>query len=206
MLAVAQDIGHRANFAHGVGAWLGNGFFVDGFPKKAGDYQFFMNYALADIDGDGKANVVSGDGGYFVWATNPDGTQAPGFPKWTQGWHISTPAVGDLNGDSHIDVVASTREGMLYAWASAGHVGGPPDASVAAIQWESFHRDDQNTGNASGKFAALKPYARLRAPDDACDGGCCCDQGSTNPSSVAGFVGLVTLASLRRRRRAKELT
>jgi hypothetical protein len=205
LLAVAQDAGNRANYAHGVGAWLGNGYFADGFPKKAGDFQFFMNYAIADIDGDGKANVISGDGGYFVWATNPDGTQAPGYPKWTQGWHISTPAVGDLDGDSHIDVVASTREGFLYAWASSGHVGGPPDAATAAIQWESFHRDDQNTANASGRFAALKPYARLRAPDDACEGGCCCEQNATNPSSVAGFVGLVTLAALRRRRRAKEL-
>ncbi len=202
LLASAQDGGRRGTSEHAVAVWMGNGYFMDGFPKRGGDYQFFMNYTIADIDGDGRANVISGDGGYFVWATNPDGTQAPGFPKWTQGWHITTPAVGDLNGDDLIDVVASTREGWLYAWATPGHVGGAPDATLPAIQWESFHRDDQNTANASGKFGTLKPYPRLGVPNDACDdGGCCCDQGSTNPSSLAGWLGLATLAVVRRRRR-----
>ena len=203
LIAVASQGGKRSDFDHGVGAWdADSGFFHDGFPKKIADYQFFMNYAVADVDGDGQANVLSGDGGYFVWATAPDGRQAPGFPKWTQGWHITTPAVGDLNGDGLIDVVASTREGWLYAWATGGSVGGPAEAAVPAIQWEGFHRDDQNTANVTGKFASLKPYARLNPPTDACESGCCCDQSQTNPMSLAGFAGLATLMAWRRRRRA----
>jgi hypothetical protein len=202
LIQVASQGGKRSDFDHGVGAWTDGGFFFDGFPKKVADYQFFMNYTIADIDGDGVANVVSGDGGYFVWATAPDGSQAEGFPKWTQGWHITTPAVGDLNGDGLIDVVASTREGWLYAWAAKGPVGGPAEAKVPAIQWESFHRDDQNTGNVTGKFAALKNYPRLSGPTDVCSSGCCCDASDDNPASVAGFVVLATLGLWRRRRRA----
>ena len=200
--AVAEEGGKRSVFNHAVAAWYSvDGAFMDGFPKKVGDYQFFMNYTVADIDSDGAANVISGDGGYFVWATNPDGSQAPGFPKWTQGWHITTPAVGDLDGNDLIDVVASTREGWLYAWATRGHVGGPPDATLPAIQWESFHRDDQNTANASGKFAKLKPYARLGVPKDAVDPGCGCASTRANPTTVAAFALLGTLLVTRRRRR-----
>lgn len=196
LIQVASQGGKRAEFDHGVGAWTDGGFFHEGFPKKVADYQFFMNYAIADVDGDGQNNVVSGDGGYFVWATAPDGTQAPGFPKWTQGWHITTPAVGDVDGDGLMDVVASTREGWLYAWGTGGPVGGI--AKRPAIQWESFHRDDQNTGNASGRFAPLKPYATLNSPTDG--GGCGCTQ-QQSPLTLAGVTILATLGVWRRRRR-----
>jgi len=203
LIQVASQGGKRSDFDHGVGAWIADiGAFQPGFPKKVADYQFFMNYAIADVDGNGEANVISGDGGYFVWATAPDGAQAPGFPKWTQGWHITTPAVGDLNGDGLIDVVASTREGWLYAWATGGPVSTLAGATTPAIQWEGFHRDDANSANATGKFAPLKPYAPLSEPTDACTGGCCCDQTETNPLSLAAFAGLATLGVVRRRRRS----
>ena len=111
--------------------------------------------------------------------------------------------VGDFDGDQKIDIVANTREGFLWAWKTQGHVGGAPNAKVPAIQWEGFHRDDQNTGNATGKFGQLKSYPRLQAPiDNVCDGGCCCDETSTNSTSVAALFALVTLPMLRRRRRS----
>jgi hypothetical protein len=197
LIAVASEGGKRADFDHAVSAWIsGNGYFQDGFPHRVWDYQFFMNYAVADVDGDGLMNVISGDGGYFVYAINNDGKNAPGFPKWTQGWHIATPAVGDLDGDEKIDVVANTREGWLWAWRTEGHVRGPENGPPA-IQWEGFHRDDQSTGNASGRFASLKPYKPLRAAQDA--GGCGCKQSDTNPLSWAAVVLWGALAVTRRR-------
>jgi MYXO-CTERM domain-containing protein len=200
LIAVASEGGKRSDFDHSVSAWISaNGYFQDGFPRRVWDYQFFMNYAVADVDGDGQMNVLSGDGGYFVYATNNDGSDAKGFPKWTQGWHIGTPAVGDLDGDERIEVVANTREGWLWAWKTEGHVRGPKQAQPA-IQWEGFHRDDQNTGNASGRFAALKRYAPLLPPDDAA-GGCGCAQSQTNPGALAGLALLATLTIVRRRRR-----
>jgi uncharacterized protein (TIGR03382 family) len=97
-----------------------------------------------------------------------------------------------------MEVVASTREGWLYAWATGGPVGGTE--GQPAIQWESFHRDDQNTGNASGRFAPLKPYAPLDPPTDG--GGCGCTQQQDNPLTLAGVAILATLGLWRRRRRA----
>jgi uncharacterized protein (TIGR03382 family) len=159
--------------------------------------------ASADVDGDGIGNIISGDGGYYVYAVDIDGSEASGFPKWTQNWHATTPAVGDLDGDQLIDVVSNTREGWLWAWKTQGHVGGAPDAKTPAIQWESFHHDDQNTANTGDKFAQLKDYPRLVPPSDAtCDAGCCCDATSTNGTSLAALAALVTLSLARRRRRA----
>ena len=126
---------------------------------------------------------------------------APGFPKWTQNWHIGTPAVGDLDGDEKIEVVANTREGWLWVWKTEGHVGGPASSKLPAIQWEGFHRDDQNTGNASGRFAQLKAYPRLQPANDAEDG-CGCRQTNGGTGPVAGVLALATLVFVRRRRRA----
>lgn len=200
LIRAATNGGLRADFDHSVSVWDGsNGFFLDGFPHRVWDYQFFMNYAVADVDGDGVPNVISGDGGYHVYAPNLDGSEAQGFPKWTQNWHAATPAVGDLNGDGLLDVVANTREGWLWAWKTPGTTGAAPGAALPAVQWESFHRDDQNTANVGGKFASLKTYLPLLPPRDDV-GGCTCDSTQANPATVALVFALAMLPVVRRRR------
>jgi hypothetical protein len=113
---------------------------LPGFPAQAADFQFFMNYAIADIDGDGKNGVLSGTGVYLVTAFRADGTQPTGWPKNTGGWVITTPAVGDLDGDGLLDVAVLTREGWLWAWHGHG-------SAANKIEWDSFRHDAQNTGN-----------------------------------------------------------
>jgi hypothetical protein len=194
LIAVASQGGQRAEFDHSVSAWDTDAlYYLDGFPHRVWDYQFFMNYTVADLEGTGKPNVISGDGGYFVYAPNADGVEAEGFPKWTQGWNITTAAVGDLDGDSAIDVVTSNREGWLYAWHAKGHVRGPKEAKNPAIQWESFHHDDHNTGNAGGP---LKQYQPLDAPDDACANGCCCASAPVATDTRAPLAGVALVFAL----------
>lgn len=188
LIAVASQGGKRNSFDHSVSVWDSDNLaFLDGFPHRVWDYQFFMNYSVADLDGTGTWNVIMGDGGYFVYAPNASGEEAAGFPKWTQQWHIATPTVGDLDGDERIDVVANSREGWLWAWRTDGHVGGPPDQKLPAIQWEGFHHDDLNSGNYGGP---LKPYPRLLPADD----GCGCDHAGNRASPAAGALALVALA------------
>lgn len=205
LVAVASNGGLRAEFDHSISAWVGdNGYFHEGFPHRTWDYQFFMNYAVADIDGDGQWNVISGDAGYFVYGPNPDGREAPGFPKFTSQWHAATPAVGDIDGDERIDIAANTREGWLWVWGTEGHVGGPADRSLPAIQWASFQHDDHNTANWS---TPLREYPRQMGPDDGCEEGCCCaathgEESSAPWGMLAALALLGTLGGKRRRRTA----
>ena len=198
LIQIASNGGLRAEFDHSVSAWVAeNGLFHEGFPHKVHDYQFFMNYAVADLVGDGKAHVIFGDGGYYVYAPDYLGQEAPGFPKFTGNWHISTPAVGDLTGNGKLEVVAPTREGWLFVWEVDGPSGGHEKNPNPAVQWASFHHDDQNTGNIS---TPLHPYPRLKdAPSaEEEEEGCGCQTQQTHPA-----VGLWMLGAflLRRRRR-----
>jgi MYXO-CTERM domain-containing protein len=203
LIQIANDGGLRAEFDHSVSAWVAdNGLFLDGFPHRVWDYQFFMNYAVADIDGDGSWNVLSGDGGYFVYAPEYTGEEAPGFPKFTSQWHIATPAVGDIDGDERMEVVANTREGWLWVWKTEGHVGGLPSTTIPAIQWAGYAHDDHNTSNVG---TPLPERPRMAGPVDAAVCGCNAAAGDGESSeplggAIALFVLLGTLGVRRRRR------
>jgi hypothetical protein len=135
-------------FQHLLAMWSGKtGHMMLGSPIPLEDYTFLMNMAIADITGDSYPEVMIGTGGYFVHAVDACGREASGWPKFTDGWIISTPAVGDVDGDGQrtLEVVTATREGFLYAWHT-------PASDSGVIQWESFHHDNANTGNYATKL------------------------------------------------------
>jgi hypothetical protein len=184
----------RTTPSHAVMAWsvgrdyqsMGPGFSAGplrGFPALTSDFQFFMNYVIADIDGDGKNEVVSGNGVYLVTAFRADGSQPAGWPKNTGGWGISTPSVGDVDGDGYIDVVSMTREGWLFAWHGQGN-------ASQAIQWEGYHHDARNTGN----FGTTLETRHGPSPAKGC--------GCGSPGGMSWLaLGATLLAAANRRRR-----
>jgi len=99
---------------------------------------------VADLDGDGRPELVTGSGGYLVHAIDHRGKEPDGWPKFTGHWIAASAAVGDVDGDGLLEVVVPTREGSLYVWDTNGpvQVGGRP-----AVQWGKFHHDLRNTGN-----------------------------------------------------------
>ena len=190
-----------------LGGWNADGRrFVAGFPRKVAALQPWVSPIVADVDGDGRWDVVASDGDARIHAYGRDGQEAAGFPKVTGQSNSLSVAIGDLNGDGLLDVVATTREGWLFAWKSDGFDGGLRTVKLPAIQWASFHHDDQNTGNLG---TPLHVYDRLKPADD-CAGGCCCQQSSTPVAPGSALGGLVAtlallgivLASSRRRRHA----
>jgi hypothetical protein len=100
--------------------------------------------ALADVDGDGAAELLAGSSGNVLHAFREDGSEPGGWPKDVGGWLLAAPAVGDVDGDKRLEVVAVTRDGWLYAWDT------PTRASAAALPWPSFRHDVRNSGRYGG--------------------------------------------------------
>jgi hypothetical protein len=182
--------GIRKDFEHHMGAWdMKSGQLKRGFPRVMEDWQFFSTAAMADVDGDGRVNVIAGSGGYFIHGWNVDGVEAKGFPKYTGGWVLTTPAVGDLDGDGKLELVANTRNGYLFAWKTEGRVDG-------RIDWGSFHHDLRNSGN----FEAGPDFGRRASP-----GGCAVAapvEASAGRGLALVLIGAAMILVVARRRRS----
>jgi hypothetical protein len=105
------------------------------------DLQFISSPGLADVDGDGSAEILQGSGAYLLRAYRSDGTTPDGWPKFTHGWLLGSPTAGDVDGDGRIEVTAVTREGRLYIWDTTA------PAVDGAVPWQGFGRDRRNTQN-----------------------------------------------------------
>ena len=132
-----------------VYAWSARGRALRGFPFRIGlaqpnaepnsaklDAAIYASPALADLDGDGRLDVVVGAADQRIYAINGRGRALPGWPVLARDTPdgdvakiLSSPAVGDLDGDGHPDVVEGTAEaygttpqtsGRVYAFDHAG--------------------------------------------------------------------------------------
>jgi hypothetical protein len=76
--------------------------------------------AVADLDGDGRLEIVVGswDGRMYVW--DDAGALLPGWPVEVADQIISSAALADLDGDERLDIVVGSKDGRLYGWTAAG--------------------------------------------------------------------------------------
>ena len=129
---------------HQVTAWNPRtGAVLPAFPRVMDDLQFLTSPAIGRVSAAGPS-IVQGSGAYLMHAFDVDGVEPAGWPKFTHGWLISSPLLGDVDGDGLIEVVAATREGKLYVWDTPAEDG--PDA----VQWQGFGHDRRNSGHWGG--------------------------------------------------------
>jgi len=146
------DGGRRHDHDHMLSVWDGaSGRYLKGFPQRMEDMQFFMNPAVADLDGDGHGEVINGSGGFMLHAFDHEGEEPEGWPKFTGQWILGSPALGDVDGDGYLDLVTGTRSGWIYAWTTE------VPAQDAAIQWANMHHDLRNTRNYHTELPSYPP-------------------------------------------------
>ena len=135
--------GHQLGGQDFINAWdlrLPGGLFLLGFPHEVNDLSFFTGPSSADVDGDGTLELIGGTAMYDAYAVNAFGMEASGWPRFTGGWNVAAPSVGDLNGDGRRDVAMATREGDLFVWTT-------PASRCAAADWPKLTHDLRNTSN-----------------------------------------------------------
>jgi hypothetical protein len=101
--------------------------------------------AFADLDGDGRTELILADGNGLVHAFRRDGTELPGWPVHTgaiplpaggrnafttgsvsRSWYapvlLGAPTVADLDGDGRPEVAVADIEGALWVWDHRGRL------------------------------------------------------------------------------------
>jgi len=109
-----------------------------GFPTKLQGLDFLGAPAIADVSGDGQPDLLIGGDSSALHAFNASGGMVSGFPKFTTGWEVFGPTIGDLDGDGKNEVAITTREGYVEVWNTPG--------KAANNQWWSSRHDQHNSG------------------------------------------------------------
>ena len=102
---------------------------LPGFPVLI-DQAMFSSPAIGDLDGDGWLDIVVGSGNYpfgmqptkAVFAFDHFGIALPGWPAPTDDLVLSSPTIGDIDGDGRPEVVVGTQGGKVYAIGGSGAI------------------------------------------------------------------------------------
>ena len=106
---LAAHLGHIASLLlFTVVSWSATPLFQDAKTYNLGLYA--LSITTADVNGDGKLDLLMGDGGSAVGVAlgNGDGT-FPAVQSYNSGgWRTYPIVVGDVNGDNHLDLIVAS--------------------------------------------------------------------------------------------------
>ena len=134
-------------------AWKMDGTPVSGFPMipktyngQTHSFDVGLSFVLGDVDNDHKQEIIFNLANSIV-IVNGDGTQlttknngADGKPGYsTGGWLLNTPAIGDIDNDGRLELIA--HDSTLMVWDL-------PDSNLTT-NWPMFKHDAERTSRAS---------------------------------------------------------
>jgi hypothetical protein len=141
-------------------AWDRDGNLLTGFPFiLPGDYKnSYSSPVLADVNNDNVREIIFGSqsqsGTGCVHIIKNDGTVYPNWPKITDNWVYTAPAVGLINNDNVLDiavgdqVLSGTPIDKLYCWDVNGNtLAGFPVGTLNAINSQILIGDIDNDNN-----------------------------------------------------------
>lgn len=76
--------------------------------------------SLADLDGDGRVEIIAGDEAGFLYVLQLDGSVLPPFPRLVGKGIHSNPVVVDLDRNGKLDIVFGATDGAVHAWSATG--------------------------------------------------------------------------------------
>jgi hypothetical protein len=143
LLGITQTPGFGIRVDNGIGGWdPTTGANLAQYNRYIQGLGFFAAPAIADVTGDGTPDILqSADSSALMGFDGSTGQPAAGFPKWTGGWSLFTPAIGELGGAGQTDVATMTREGYLSVWST------PANGCTGDSEAWHWHQDDRNTGH-----------------------------------------------------------
>jgi uncharacterized repeat protein (TIGR01451 family) len=118
------------------------------FNFAQGQQLYSSEPVIGDIDADGRYEVLFGTydptngsaGPVGLWILEHDGVVKGGAPLSVEAPGImAAPTLADLDGDGHLDIVAASRTGSLYAWDT-----GSP-FNPARLPWPVARQNTQRT-------------------------------------------------------------
>ena len=139
--------------------WSPDGKYEPVAPLLVNDLQFFSSPTIADINGDGWAEVIQSTAASDTVAACYFNTNDTATRYYTGGWSMSSVALGNApmgaRSDGKLRLVTVTREGYLRLYPTPV-VAGTPEAARALSEWPEFGHDPRNTGNYH--VDAVRPY------------------------------------------------
>src|SRR5262249_33016065 len=91
----------------------------DGFVRAVGAGTQARR-ALADLDGDGKREIIVNGASARVFVVRWDGTDQPGWPRDLYAMGKGSPAVGDIDGNGVLDIVITSESDHVWVFDATG--------------------------------------------------------------------------------------
>lgn len=98
--------------------------YQDGWPQETIG-RIVSSPVIADLDGDGKQEIIVGSGiydddGYKIYIFHSDGSYMDGWPISLEEGVWGSPAVGDLDDDGDLEIVVGDIVKYIYVWHHDG--------------------------------------------------------------------------------------